>query len=166
MNKKQIVKIIKKNKRYKDNEDLLDDFLESSTQKLNGIIEDIDDEEVIKNFVEKIITKSIVEVLKENNRFKSFTNSNVIQKVDYSEFAPDISKTTENGVGIAQLKNLYSTLKKHDESEGTNYLEILKSHYVDNKSIEEIAQILEIDQTKVADIIFEMSEQTNKVITL
>ena len=166
MNKKQIVKIIKKNKRYKDNEDLLDDFLESSTQKLNGIIEDIEDEEVIKNFAEKIITKSIVEVLKENNRFKSFTNSNVIQKVDYSEFAPDIADTTVNEVGIPQLKKLYSILKKHDESEGTKYIEMLKSRYVDNKSLEEIAQILEIYKKEVADLIFEISEQTNKVIAL
>src|SRR5574344_322334 len=164
MNKRQLTKIIKNNKRFKDNEDLLDDFIECSKQKLNGIIEDIEDKEVITTFAEKIISNSIIEVLKKENRFRKVSEVNISKQTEYSKFAPEYSQIQT--VGISKLKQVYSVLKRKDEKDGTKYLEIFNLKYVDNKSIEEISETLKIENNKIISILGEMSEIANKVINV
>lgn len=164
MNKRQLTKIIKSNKRFKDNEDLLDDFIECSKQKLNGIIEDIEDKEVITNFAEKIISNSIIEVLKKENRFRKISTANLSQRIEYSKFAPEYSQIQP--IGLSKLKQVYSVLKRKDEKDDTKYLEIFNLKYVDNKSIEEISETLEIENNKLISILSEMAEIANKVVNV
>ena len=162
MDKSIIIEKIKNNKRIINNEDLIDNVLSLVQYRVEGVIEDIKDEITINQYIEKIITKSIVDTLRAEGRY-SLKSVTPIQKINYRNFDYDISKYKLPLTPISKLKQIYSMLQKSDEKNNTSYKNILNYKYKNKLSTSEIAKELQLNEQNIVDILFEMSEYTDKV---
>ncbi len=162
MNKSIIIEKIKNNKRIINNEDLIDSVLSLVQYRVEGVIEDIKDDIAINQYLEKIITKSIIDTLRAEGRY-SLKSVTPIQKINYRNFDYDISKYKLPLTPISKLKQIYSMLQKSDEKNNTSYKNILNYKYKNKLSTSEIAKELQLNEQNIVDILFEMSEYTDKV---
>ena len=162
MDKSIIIEKIKNNKRIINNEDLIDNVLSLVQYRVEGVIEDIKDDITINQYLEKIITKSIVDTLRAEGRY-SLKSVTPIQKINYRNFDYDISKYKLPLTPISKLKQIYSMLQKSDEKNNTSYKNILNYKYKNKLSTSEIAKELQLNEQNIVDILFEMSEYTDKV---
>lgn len=162
MDKSIIIEKIKNNKRIINNEDLIDNVLSLVQYRVEGVIEDIKDDITINQYLEKIITKSIIDTLRAEGRY-SLKSVTPIQKINYRNFDYDISKYKLPLTPISKLKQIYSMLQKSDEKNNTSYKNILNYKYKNKLSTSEIAKELQLNEQNIVDILFEMSEYTNKV---
>lgn len=162
MNKSIIIEKIKNNKRIINNEDLIDNVLSLVQYRVEGVIEDIKDDIAINQYLEKIITKSIIDTLRAEGRY-SLKSVTPIQKINYRNFDYDISKYKLPLTPISKLKQIYSMLQKSDEKNNTSYKNILNYKYKNKLSTSEIAKELQLNEQNIVDILFEMSEYTDKV---
>lgn len=162
MDKSIIIEKIKNNKRIINNEDLIDSVLSLVQYRVEGIIEDIKDDIAINQYLEKIITKSIIDTLRAEGRY-SLKSVTPIQKINYRNFDYDISKYKLPLTPISKLKQIYSMLQKSDEKNNTSYKNILNYKYKNKLSTSEIAKELQLNEQNIVDILFEMSEYTDKV---
>lgn len=162
MDKSIIIEKIKNNKRIINNEDLIDNVLSLVQYRVEGVIEDIKDDITINQYLEKIITKSIIDTLRAEGRY-SLKSVTPIQKINYRNFNYDISKYKLPLTPISKLKQIYSMLQKSDEKNNTSYKNILNYKYKNKLSTSEIAKELQLNEQNIVDILFEMSEYTDKV---
>lgn len=162
MDKSIIIEKIKNNKRIINNEDLIDNVLSLVQYRVEGVIEDIKDDMTINQYLEKIITKSIIDTLRAEGRY-SLKSVTPIQKINYRNFDYDISKYKLPLTPISKLKQIYSMLQKSDEKNNTSYKNILNYKYKNKLSTSEIAKELQLNEQNIVDILFEMSEYTDKV---
>ena len=162
MDKSIIIEKIKNNKRIINNEDLIDSVLSLVQNRVEGVIEDIKDDIAINQYLEKIITKSIIDTLRAEGRY-SLKSVTPIQKINYRNFDYDISKYKLPLTPISKLKQIYSMLQKSDEKNNTSYKNILNYKYKNKLSTSEIAKELQLNEQNIVDILFEMSEYTDKV---
>lgn len=162
MDKSIIIEKIKNNKRIINNEDLIDNVLSLVQYRVEGVIEDIKDDITINQYLEKIITKSIIDTLRAKGRY-SLKSVTPIQKINYRNFDYDISKYKLPLTPISKLKQIYSMLQKSDEKNNTSYKNILNYKYKNKLSTSEIAKELQLNEQNIVDILFEMSEYTDKV---
>ena len=162
MDKSIIIEKIKNNKRIINNEDLIDSVLSLVQYRVEGVIEDIKDDITINQYLEKIITKSIIDTLRAEGRY-SLKSVIPIQKINYRNFDYDISKYKLPLTPISKLKQIYSMLQKSDEKNNTSYKNILNYKYKNKLSTSEIAKELQLNEQNIVDILFEMSEYTDKV---
>lgn len=162
MDKSIIIEKIKNNKRIINNEDLIDNVLSLVQYRVEGVIEDIKDDIAINQYLEKIITKSIIDTLRAEGRY-SLKSVTPIQKINYRNFDYDISKYKLPLTPISKLKQIYSMLQKSDERNNTSYKNILNYKYKNKLSTSEIAKELQLNEQNIVDILFEMSEYTDKV---
>ncbi len=162
MDKSIIIEKIKNNKRIINNEDLIDNVLSLVQYRVEGVIEDIKDDIAINQYLEKIITKSIIDTLRAEGRY-SLKSVTPIQKINYRNFDYDISKYKLPLTPISKLKQIYSMLQKSDEKNNTSYKNILNYKYKNKLSTSEIAKELQLNEQNIVDILFEMSEYTDKV---
>lgn len=65
-----ISSIIKNNGKFSGNEDLYDDFLNEACQRSLSIINAIDNEATLTSYLQKVVTTSIVRVLKDSGRLR------------------------------------------------------------------------------------------------
>jgi len=161
MNREIIIEKIKSHRRYSDNKDLLDDIVNAVISRLDDVIESIKDDNVINSLIDKTINKTIIDLLKSNNRISQI--SNTIQKVNYQKFGPLLENHRVPTIPLFKLKQLYNLLKKSDENNDTLYLKIIDLMYEKKYSVEEIANSLNTSTTHIIDILFELSENANKV---
>lgn len=162
MDKSIIIEKIKNNKRIINNEDLIDNVLSLVQYRVEGVIEDIKDDIAINQYLEKIITKSIIDTLRAEGRY-SLKSVTPIQKINYRNFDYDISKYKLPLTPISKLKQIYSMLQKSDEKNNTSYKNIINYKYKNKLSTSEIAKELQLNEQNIVDILFEMSEYTDKV---
>ena len=162
MDKSIIIEKIKNNNRIINNEDLIDSVLSLVQYRVEGVIEDIKDDIAINQYLEKIITKSIIDTLRAEGRY-SLKSVTPIQKINYRNFDYDISKYKLPLTPISKLKQIYSMLQKSDEKNNTSYKNILNYKYKNKLSTSEIAKELQLNEQNIVDILFEMSEYTDKV---
>lgn len=162
MDKSIIIEKIKNNKRIINNEDLIDNVLSLVQYRVEGVIEDIKDDIAINQYLEKIITKSIIDTLRAEGRY-SLKSVTPIQKINYRNFDYDISKYKLPLTPISKLKQIYSMLQNSDEKNNTSYKNILNYKYKNKLSTSEIAKELQLNEQNIVDILFEMSEYTDKV---
>lgn len=162
MDKSIIIEKIKNNKRIINNEDLIDNVLSLVQNRVEGVIEDIKDDIASNTYLEKIVTKSIIDILRAEGRY-SLKTVTPIQKINYRNFDYDVSKYKLSLTPISKLKQLYSMLQKSDEKNNTSYKDILEYRYKNKLSTTEIAKELQLNEQNIVDILFEMSEYSDKV---
>ena len=162
MDKSIIIEKIKNNKRIINNEDLIDNVLSLVQNRVEGVIEDIKDNVASNTYLEKFVTKSIIDTLRAEGRY-SLKAVTPIQKINYRNFDYDVSKYKLSLTPISKLKQLYSMLQKSDEKNNTSYKDFLEYRYKNKLSTTEIAKELQLNEQNIVDILFEMSEYSDKV---
>lgn len=161
MNRDIVIEKLKLNKRLKGNEDLLDAITDVALERLESVVGSLKDEQAINTFIDKTISKAILDVLKEHNRYGNINKK--LQKIDYKLFNNIIEHHTSPTLSINKLKQLYGLLKKSDENIETTFLEILNKKYKEKLTLCELATAMNITKDEVVNILFEMSEYSNKV---
>lgn len=161
MDKKLIIDKIKLNKRYIGNEDLLDLFVECSLNKVDGLIDSINDVETYEIYIDKIISKSIIEVLKKENRY----NLKKIEhnKINYKKFSNKFTNIHNETYPIYKLKDLYVNIEKISNKD---FFDVIMLKYKEQLSIKEIQEKLDISEDNIVNILFDMSDYANKAIEL
>ncbi len=162
MIKDKISERVKLNKRYLNNEDLLDSFVDLTYEKISSVVDSINDEEILINYIDKIASKSIIEVLQANNRYRCNNLSNR-NKIDYSIFNYKLENFNPTKYSISKLAKLFSTLKKIDENNNSSFLDVIMLRYKDNNKICNIAKAMELSEEEVANILFDMADYASKV---
>lgn len=165
MNRDIITEKVKQNKRYCNNEDLLESIVDLSLERLDGVVDSILDDSVVNRFVEKIVSKSVIDILKQENRY-SLKPVNKLQMVDYKVFAGVGLNPAQDVLPVSKLKQIYVTLKKSDENNDSAFLDVLNLRYRDKKSLKEISKEMNLSEVEVADILFDMSGYSDKVVRI
>ena len=65
-----IAKIIKSDRKYPNNEDLYDDFFNETCRRSMSIFETVDNEATLEAYLKKVVTTSIINVLKDSGRLR------------------------------------------------------------------------------------------------
>ena len=65
-----IEKLIKNDRKYSNNEDLYDDFFNETAKRSVSIMNAIDSESTLEAYLRRIVTTSIVSVLKDSGRLR------------------------------------------------------------------------------------------------
>ena len=93
-----ISKIIKSNRKFLNNEDLYDDFLNETCRRSVTIMNTIDNEATLEAYLRKVVTTSIISVLKDSGRLRrSKTGYMTTQEVSIETVMP-IETNTEASV--------------------------------------------------------------------
>lgn len=165
MDRDIIIGKIQQNKRFSDNEDLLESIIDLVLLRLDDVCDSIDDEQVVNHYVDKIVAKSVIEILKKEGRY-NVKPVEKFQKVDYKIFSYNNSGYQSGDLPLAKLKQIYSMLKKSDKTNGTCFLEILKLRFKEEQSFEEISSNINIPTESLIDAFFDMAEYSDKVAKL
>ena len=65
-----IAKLIRSNRKFQNNEDLFDDFLNETCQRSTTILATIDNPSMLEAYLRKVVTTSIINVLKDSGRLR------------------------------------------------------------------------------------------------
>ena len=65
-----IAKIIKNDRKYPNNEDLYEDFFNETCQRSMAIFDAVEDEATLETYLKKVVTSSIIGVLKNSGRLR------------------------------------------------------------------------------------------------
>ena len=155
---------VKLNKHYKGNEDLLEFVVNRVIERISGVIESINDDNVVSSFLDKAVSKAFVDILKENERFGA-KRLNRIQKIDYKQLVLSVPECLAS-IDTDRLKQFYLTLSRSDENDSTSFMQLMKLRYKDKKSLEEIASSMKISEEDVSEMLFCISDYANKVMSV
>lgn len=163
MNDTELIHKIQSNKKYQNNEDLLEPILELVNNRLNGIRDSIKDNSVLESYCEKIISKSIIDILKSNNRIsKKIDKSN--QKIDYKNFKYSKTMPLNNSINLNCLKKIYTNFINQEIGNNLSFLDTIKLSMNDTNWIQKIKEETQLAQEDIIKILFELSEYTHKVV--
>lgn len=174
---------IKSDKKYQGNEDLYDDFFNETCKRSLSIIEAMDESDAIEAYLKKIVSTSIIVVLKSMDRVRrthsSYVSNDKIVKTDTPKPSPGISSfdvnydfinidTTPEKIAEKNdlLQSVYdSIIITHSQHIEKQYLELYELRYIEGKKQSEIAQILNISQSQVSKRLFELMTSVKAYIT-
>lgn len=178
-----ISKIIKEDRKYLNNEDLYDDFFNETCKRSMSIINVIDNEVTLSAYLRRIVTTSIITVLKDSGRLKRtktgymstkevlFDNPKVEEDLDYSSV--NINYT---GIKIPQtpeeiviqkdiLKYVSQTVKQIDsEYPDEQYLQMYILRYDKGMTQKEIASELNISQSEVSKRLYGLMDKVKSIL--
>jgi len=171
--KSLIEKMVTSNRRFQGNEDLFEDFCSEALEKCLFILEKSPDLSQVQNYLNKIISTSMIGVLKSAGRITR--NSNGYQNIakysvplenplddgflDIQDVSADfVERITENET----LKEIYKNVIKIDrEYPDEQYGQIFYMKYVENKKQREIASYLGISQGEISKRLFDLMKKIN-----
>ena len=162
MDKNLIIEKLKNNKRYVNNEDLTETIVDIVLERSKGVIEDLQETSVINRYLDKIISKTVIEVLRAEGRYR-LKSIIPLQKIDYKNVSYDSSKYKLSLTPVSKLKQIYTMFDKSDEKNGTEYKKVLEYKYKEKQKIKEVAQLMNVEEQFVVDTLFDMSEVSDKV---
>ena len=176
-----IGKIIRNDRKYPNNEDLYEDFLNETCKRSVAIIDAIDSDVTLEAYLRRVVTTSIINVLKDSGRLKR-TRSGYMSTselsfeeetpaIDYSNVVISYSnvKIPENPEEITIQKEILTfvadTIKKIDAEEPEkDYLRIYTLRYDKGMTQKEIASELYISQSEVSKRLYKLMEKVRDVI--
>lgn len=161
-----IEKLIKNDRKYSNNEDLYDDFFNETAKRSVSIMNAIDSESTLEAYLRRIVTTSIVSVLKDSGRLRRTRSGYMSTKevalevnnnVDYSNVTVDFTSINvplnpeEIVIQKEILEFVADTIKKIDEEEpDKDYLHIYTLRYDKGMTQKEISQEIGISQSEVS----------------
>lgn len=174
-----ISKIIKNDRKFANNEDLYDDFLNETCKRSLLIVKTVTSDSTLEAYLKRIATTSILNVLKSEGRLRrtreGFTPiKNVSLETtssipDYStvqvHYEPvDIQDTPEDVVAKKEiLQIIVDTVAEVDSTEpGKNYLKLYYLRYEKGMTQKEIAEELSISQSEVSKRLFRLMEKVKQ----
>lgn len=175
-----ISRIIKNDRKYPNNEDLYEDFLNETCKRSVAIINAIDSEITLEAYLKRIVTTSIINVLKDSGRLRRTRSGYMSTKevtfetspaVDYSNVNISYSniKIPESPEEIIIQKEILTfvadTIKKIDEENpDKNYLHIFTLRYDKGMTQKEIAEETGISQSEISKRLFKLMEKVRNAI--
>lgn len=167
-----IGQIVKNDRKYSGNEDLYDDFLNEACKRSVSIFGAIDNEATLETYLRRVVTTSIVNVLKDSGRLRRtktgyMSTKEVVTEAPVSQVVeqkPDYSSCVVSYDGIVipespedvAIKNeilafVAETIRKIDQEQPDEmYMQIYTMRYNDGLTQKEIASELGISQSEVS----------------
>ncbi|MDD3149593.1 MAG: sigma-70 family RNA polymerase sigma factor [Candidatus Gastranaerophilales bacterium] len=176
-----IENIIKTNNRFKGNEDLLEDFCSETFQRTYSILSSINNVEKIENYIRKVSTTAIIEVLRTAGRLTKTsgkyqkTNETVISEIarpkqstvnDLDPFfdIPDPKPHFEESIitqdELQKIKKVIYELDYHENNK--KFADIFVMRYIKEYKQAEIAEKLGISQGEVSKRLIKIAKEVNK----
>lgn len=175
-----ISKIIKNDRKYPNNEDLYDDFFNETCKRSVAILNAIESEATLETYLKRIVTTSIINVLKDSGRLRRTRSGYMSTKevafetspaIDYSDVEISYSniKIPENPEEIVIQKEILTfvadTIKKIDEEDpDKNYLHIYTLRYDKGMTQKEISEEIGISQSEISKRLFKLMEKVRNAI--
>lgn len=176
-----IKKVILSDKKYIDNEDLFEDFLNESYKRSFLIINTVKNEASLEAYLKKIVTTSIITVLKDSGRVRrtkegfipskeesldNFTSENDTKTNKYSNVNVNynIVDLQDGPEEIVIKKEVLQTLLDavmvaHNTNPAKQYLQLYQLRYVRGLKQKQIAQELNLSQSEVSKRLLELMEE-------
>lgn len=176
-----IKKVILSDKKYIDNEDLFEDFLNESYKRSFLIINTVKNEASLEAYLKKIVTTSIITVLKDSGRVRrtkegfipskeesldnfiseNDTKTNKYSNVNVNYNIVDLQDGPEE---IVIKKEVLQTLLDavmiaHNTNPAKQYLQLYQLRYVRGLKQKQIAQELNLSQSEVSKRLLELMEE-------
>lgn len=176
-----IKKVILSDKKYIDNEDLFEDFLNESYKRSFLIINTVKNEASLEAYLKKIVTTSIITVLKDSGRVRrtkegfipakeesldnyiseNETKTNKYSNVNVNYNIIDLQDGPEE---IVIKKEVLQTLLDavmiaHNTNPSKQYLQLYQLRYVRGLKQKQIAQELNLSQSEVSKRLLELMEE-------
>ncbi len=175
-----IGQIVKNDRKYSGNEDLYDDFLNEACKRSASIFSAIDNEATLETYLRRVVTTSIVNVLKDSGRLRRtktgymstkevVTEAPIVEvpvKTDYSTYVVSYDNIVvpESPEDVAIKKEILAfvaeTIIKIDSEEPEEqYMQIYKMRYNDGMTQKEIAQELDLSQSEISKRLYGLIEK-------
>ncbi len=186
-----IAKIIKNDRKYPNNEDLYEDFLNEACQRSAAIFDAVDNAATLEAYLKKVVTSSIIAVLKDSGRLRrtktgymstteaplepavleAVTVAPVTENIDYSSYkvsygSVEIPKTPEeNAIQREILDFVADTVSRidHDEPE-KSYMRLFVYRYDRGMTQAQIANDFGISQSEVCKRLYELIDKVKKIL--
>lgn len=175
-----ISKIIKNDRKYPNNEDLYDDFFNETCKRSVAILNAIDTESTLEAYLKRIVTTSIINVLKDSGRLRRTRTGYMSTQevslepentVDYATIAINYSdiKIPENPEEIVIQKEILEfvadTIRKIDSEEpDKDYLHIYTLRYDKGMTQKEISEELGISQSEISKRLYKLMDKVRNII--
>lgn len=171
-----IEKLVASNKRFRGNEDLFEDFCSEALEKCLFVIEKADEISSIQNYLNKIVSTSMIDVLKSSGRlirssegYKNIAQYSVPLENPLDDGFLDIKDPTINFVEKITkeetLQEIYNLVKKFDEEyPEQEFGKIFSLKYIQGKKQREIASYLGISQGEVSKRLFDLMQKISEAI--
>jgi len=176
-----IKKIIKTDKKYSNNEDLFDDFFNESFKRSFLIAKTVENETALESYLRKIVTTSIVLVLKDSGRVRRTKEGFVPVREESIEQIISPPPTVENKYSNVQItydivdlddgpeeivikKETLQTVVDavsiaHCNNPAKQFMQLYELRYVKGLKQAQIAQELNLSQSEVSKRLLELMEQ-------
>ncbi len=164
-----IEKAIKESLSCSENEDLFEEFVESALKKAEKII-NIEDDEFKKEFyLNKAVSTAIVEVLKAKNRFNKFEEEKIPEDIPRGDEPlilsyPDFEIPAEGYISsqnifsrddLEKIKTMICEIDR--ENNDKKYYKLFCLKYIQEQSIEDIINALQLSQGEISKRLSELS---------
>lgn len=175
-----ISKIIKNDRKYPNNEDLYEDFFNETCKRSVAILDAIDTEATLETYLKRIVTTSIINVLKDSGRLRRTKSgymstkqivTDVAETVDYSNVVIDYASVSipDDPEEIVIQKELLTFVANtvndiNDAEPEKDYLNIYILRYDKGMTQKEISEELGISQSEVSKRLFRLMEKVRSVI--
>lgn len=172
-----IEKIVKADKNFPGNEDLLEDFCSEAFQKSYMMFNSSSNINKIENYVAKVVHTSIISVLKNSGRVRRNTQGYVATKeVKVPDFKPETVSKIVGREFILEFPDPKETVEEilitedclqrisdavciiHKEVPNQQFLELFYKRYVNGQKQSEIAQSLSLSQAEVSKRLMRLSK--------
>jgi len=176
-----IEKIIKNDRKYANNEDLYEDFLNETCKRSLLIVKTITSDATLEAYLKKIATTSILNVLKNEGRLrrtqsgfvptKNVSIDEQVNLTDYSNvqivYEPvDIQDTPEDlAIKRDILQNISDTVYDIDKNNpDENYLKLYYLRYEHGLTQKEISEEMGISQSEVSKRLFKLMGEVRQAL--
>lgn len=179
-----IKRIITSDKKYTDNEDLFEDFFNETYKRSFLIIKSVKSEASLETYLRKIVTTSIITVLKDSGRVvrtkEGFVPSPVEQPIEPIPEVPankysnvhityDIVDLSDGPEEILIKKEVLQTLMDaitiaHTKNPAKQYMQLYQFRYVDGLKQKQIAKELNLSQSEVSKRLMELMEEVKSAL--
>lgn len=176
-------KFIKSDKKFVGNEDLYEDFFAEASNRAMSLIDTITDMSAIAPYLKKVVSTSIITVLKNQGRVRR-THDNYVatNEVSLDSNYPQQNSTFKNTpitydfIDIAPnpeelviqkdiLQRVYDAVMfAHSTNIAKQFMDLYDLRYVQGKKQSEIAKILNLSQSEVSKRLFELMEQVKMAL--
>jgi RNA polymerase sigma factor (sigma-70 family) len=164
---------VKTNRKFAGNEDLYEDFFNETCRRSLKILSAVESEAALETYLRKIVTTSIINVLKNSGRLRrskgSYIASNEVIVEDFTMPEPDTSVLYKN----VEVKNVPEDLVIRKEvldkiistvksiAAGTpekQYLEIFDMRYTKHMTQKQMANALGLSQSEISKRLMKLME--------
>ena len=180
-----IKKIIKTDKKYSNNEDLFEDFFNESYKRSFLIVKSVENETALQSYLKKIVTTSIVTVLKDSGRVRRTKEGFVpvieepIEKITepcptnkYSniQINYDLVDLNDGPEEIVIKKETLQTVVDaisiaHFNNPTKEFMQLYELRYVKGLKQKQIAKELNLSQSEVSKRLLELMEKVKEAFS-